>query len=483
MRFNCIFKNTIAFILSLVCIVSALCVSATGYTYNSYGKTIEVPDIFSPKEKYFGADLKCGQLNNPTDISIDNEGNVFIADKGNNRIVITNKSLNKSLVLSDFVLDGETTSLTNPSGIFAVNKNEIYIADTDNERILKVDSKGKVLKTFLKPEISQFQTDLFLPTSVIADKYGNVYTKCTGIYQGLVMFNAAGEYQSFFGSEKVKPTASIQLQYWWKSIMNDDQKSQISRYVPTEIKGIDIDNSGYIYTVAASETTDGVKNTMDNIRRLNTLGNDILVNKMNTSAWKVFESDARGMNFIDLCVDENNFLTLLDNRQGLIVFMDNQLRVLDVIGGYGDNLGQFLLPNAIDTFENKIFVLDGTDNSITVLQRTSYGEKIKQALVLYKQGHYDETLTAWENVIKDNTNCELAYEGLGNAYLSLKDYDKAISCFEKARNSEGYNEAFKYIRKRYIKKYFTPVVISVFVLVVLVLIIKKRRKGKKNAKV
>lgn len=477
-------ERIIAVAVSLLVVSSAsLVVGAEGYTYNSYGKTVAVPDIYEPTEKYTGNNFASGAFNGPSDFCVDKNGSLYVADTGNNRIVIIDSAFGGARVLSEFILDGEKTALYNPKSVFVSDPEEIYIADTDNERILRCDGRGEVNLLIKKPEISQFSETLFLPTGVLVDNYGNIYARCTGIYQGLVMFDKNGDYQCFFGSETVRPTAAVQLQHWWKSLMNDEQKEQLSRYVPTEIKGIDIDSSGYIYTVAAGESTEGVKNNMDSIRRLNTLGRDILVNKMNPNAWKAFENDARSMNFCDMSVDENNFLTLIDNRQGIILIFDNQMQLLDVLGGFGDEAGKYLLPSAVETFSDRMYILDSTAGSITVYNKTAYGKDIYNALILYKEGRYGETIDAWNEIIKNNTNCELAYDGLGNAYLSIKDYRSAIDCFEKARNSEGYNEAFKYIRSDFIKKYFVPAVAVIAIALTVGFIIYKRRKGKGNVKI
>ena len=477
-------RKIIAFVVMSVVFTASFSVSiaAEGYTYNSYGKIVSVPDVYGTIGKYIGTDFDCGSFNNPSDFCIDDEGNIYIADTGNNRIVIINSNFEETEVISDFKYEGEMLTLYNPKGVFVSGK-EIYISDTDNERILRCNLKGEVSLCIKKPEISQFSETLFLPTSVLADEYGNIYARCTGIYQGLVMFDKEGKYQCFFGSETVQATPAVRLQRWWKNLMNEEQKAQISRYIPTEIKGIDIDSSGYIYTVSSSESTNGTKNNMDSIRRLNTLGKNILINKMNQNAWKAFENDARSMNFCDIAVDENNFIVLIDNRQGIIAIFDSEMQLLNVLGGFGDEEGKYLSPCAVELYNDAMYVLDSAACSITVYLKTAYGSELSSALNLYKAGNYEQTVNAWKNIIKKNSNCEFAYDGLGNAYLSLKDYYSAIDCFEKARNSEGYNEAFKYIRRDYVKKYFPPVVCCAVVLALVCIIIGKRRKGKGNVKV
>lgn len=455
---------------------------ADSYTYDSYGKTVNVPTAYEAIVKKTGANLGCGVFKNPSDLFVDKNGYIYIADTGNNRVVILNENMQPYRILENFTLDGEETYLSNPAGAFVDKDGRIFISDTDDERIICCNIDGKIEQVYQKPQISQFDETMFLPTSLLVDNNGNVYARCTGIYQGLIMFNSQGEYKGFFGSEAVKATASVRLQYLWKSLMNKEQKSQVSRYVPTEIKGIDIDSEGFIYTVAGSASTNGNKNSMDSIRKLNTKGSDILVNKMIKTAWNSFEIDGRSMNFTDISVDSDGFISLLDNRSGLLICFDPQMQLLNIIGGLDDELGKFRLPVAIGQYQNAMYVLDQSACAITKFELTPYGEQLHNAILLYNEGNYAETIDAWNNLIKLNSNCEIAYIGLGNAYLSLKEYDQAIECFKLGRDNEGYNEAYKYLRKEFINKYFIYIVVAAIVLVVAIRIFSKRRSGKNGAK-
>ena len=64
--------------------------SAPYYSYNetSWSTEAAAPDSYLPEEQYTGIMLGSGPLSAPEDFCFDDQGNVYIADTGNNRIVI-----------------------------------------------------------------------------------------------------------------------------------------------------------------------------------------------------------------------------------------------------------------------------------------------------------------------------------------------------------------------------------------------------------
>ena len=74
-------------------------------------------------------------FNLPVDIDIDSKDNVFVADKGNNRIQkIEGSSVKKWL--EEFKFDS-------PSGIALEGADNLYVSDTNNHKIHKFDANGK----------------------------------------------------------------------------------------------------------------------------------------------------------------------------------------------------------------------------------------------------------------------------------------------------------------------------------------------------
>ena len=128
-------------------------------------------------------------LNFPSDVDMDLEGNLYISDRSNNRIRKVNASgvittiagLGKAGYKGDF---GPATQafLKHPFGIFLDLKGNLYIADRGNNRVRKVDQEG-IITTIAGDGTHSFggdygpanQSSLAFPTDVIVDPKGVVY--------------------------------------------------------------------------------------------------------------------------------------------------------------------------------------------------------------------------------------------------------------------------------------------------------------------
>lgn len=75
----------------------------------------------------------------PTDIAVDDAGNIFIADQGNNRIRRIDALTG---IVSTQYGDGTTTTLNGPTGIAIDPNGRLLIADTRNNRILRQAAPG-----------------------------------------------------------------------------------------------------------------------------------------------------------------------------------------------------------------------------------------------------------------------------------------------------------------------------------------------------
>jgi hypothetical protein len=89
------------------------------------------------------------QLNGPTSVAVDDTGNLYIADKANNRI----RKVNTAGIITTIAGDGTAgfggdgfaatgAQLNAPRGVAIDTAGNIYIADAGNQRIRKVNSAG-----------------------------------------------------------------------------------------------------------------------------------------------------------------------------------------------------------------------------------------------------------------------------------------------------------------------------------------------------
>ena len=129
------------------------------------------------------------QVDTPSDVSVDSLGNVYVADTGNDRIRKIDASGNASTVAGDgaegYSGDGGSAtdaSLDGPLGVSTDAEGNIYIADTGNNRIRRIDATTGEITTVAGDGSQGFSGDgagatdasLDAPSSVLVDKDGNI---------------------------------------------------------------------------------------------------------------------------------------------------------------------------------------------------------------------------------------------------------------------------------------------------------------------
>ena len=129
------------------------------------------------------------RLKLPAGLTIDRKGNLYIADRNNHRIRKVDSRGNITTVAGNgtagFSGDGGKATeaqLSRPSGVAVDDKGNLYIADRSNDRIRVVNSKG-IITTFAGDGVDGFKGDsgpaaqaqLSKPFGLALDKKGNLY--------------------------------------------------------------------------------------------------------------------------------------------------------------------------------------------------------------------------------------------------------------------------------------------------------------------
>lgn len=466
-------KRLVSVLIAAIMLIAALpSVSAEvpykSYNYNSYGEVVESANIYEPYSVLSGGSINVDEFIAPSDIFVKDEI-LYVLDSGNNRIVKYNLDKKKSAIC--IVTDNSNEiDLNKATGLYVDNSDVVYIADSGNQCVWITDKDGKVQNKITKPDTEYFEDTLeFLPRKVVGDSVGNLYVQCTGVYEGLIIFNKYLTFSGFFGSEKVQTTAELLRSYFWKQFMTKEQKEAMANYVPSEIYSMDMSRDNFLYTITPGNLLGGkyFKETPDSIRCLNPKGSDILESSMSRDVERSFSNDNRYLNFIDISYSENGFINVIDNKQGRIYQFDNNMQLVSAFGALGDYAGTFQQPIAIETYGDDILVLDSVKNNITFFSLTKTGKAVHNALILYNSGDYAASIKPWYEVVEANPTFQLAYIGIGNALFNDGEYKKAMEYYEMARDTMGYSNAYREYRVIFMRNNFIwilALIIAVYVI-------------------
>jgi tetratricopeptide (TPR) repeat protein len=221
-------------------------------------------------------------------------------------------------------------------------------------------------------------------------------------------------------------------------------------FIPTEYNNLCLDPEGFIFVTNSSGQADPV-------RRLNAMGQDILVrNGYEKPVGDLVFGNAGGISgpsrFIDVAALDNGSYACFDRMRGRIFMYDFQGNLLYAFGGVGNREGCFLQPVALANMGYALYALDSRSAALTRFDLTSYGEKINLALNEYKAGRYESSADVWEEVLKMNGNYDLAYIGIGRAALRQGDYQKAMRYYKLKNYRIGYGKAFQLYRIQYMEE-------------------------------
>lgn len=499
-----LFRRITAGIMAVVIAASSLIVTASadqpynGYNYDWWGDPVPSQNGYVVDEVVSGVDLGIGSMSEPNDMFVDDEtGDFYLVDTRNNRIIITEETFSpeKVRVLDKFKFAddykdaskaGTETTLNGPMGVYAVhNKGEtlIYIADYSNDRVLACYEDGTVWMEYTRPSSDLYDESVtYNPRKVIVDKALNVYVVIKSITQGAVVFSQNGNFNGYYGANRVEQTAEVIANAFWKLVLTREQILKMKRNVSVEISNMDIDDDGFIYTVTELKSAE-----TDVLKKLNPAGTNVFTNMglddmtFGDFASYYWNGKTYASSIVDVDVDSDGKIHLLDFTTGRVFQYDEECDLLFIFGGTGQQKGLFTSPTAVETYNGKVYVLDGRKNSITSFKSTEFGEIVHTAIAFFNKGQYDEAKGPWEEVLRRDSNYWFAYIGLGNAYLNDGEYQTAMDYFYRNSRS-GYNRAFKDYRIGFIRANFNYFMIVLLVVVVVLVALHYYRRYRKKKK-
>ncbi|MCL2604254.1 MAG: hypothetical protein FWD90_07230 [Defluviitaleaceae bacterium] len=450
------------------------------YVFNQHGRAVPAPASYLPLFALSGEAWGIGPLRNPSDVTAGPDGYLYIADTGNNRIIVLDENFALAEVIDAFTMNGEPFEFSHMSGLFVLPDGRIHIADHELRRVVTVDREGTVLMYLGSPESELLAEGfLFTPISVIEDPSGILYILSRGSYQGALMIDLQRDnlFLGFFGANTVAMSAGQLGQILWRRIMTREQRERMVQIIPVEFTNFDICPRGFIYVCTAFS-----EDNIGQLRRLNSNGDNILrtpqVNIPVNYGDPVFYTSRYvpvTTSFVDITYMQNGVFAALDRQRGRVFVYTADSHMVAVFGQIGDQLGRFANPVALASFNDTLVVLDGTRGEITAFGRTEYGELVMQALALHDQGRYEESVALWRGVLARNINLELAYLGIGRGLSRSGDLQGALWYLRRANNRQVYSEVFEMHRNQFTNDNFNLFALG-FALICLAWIVFAQRK-------
>lgn len=456
------------------------------YTYSIDGYALMSPDAYVPDRQidseYMGLEKA---IDDPRDLVVDANNNIYIADAANNRIVVLDRYYKLKFTIGEFInQNGVPDTLRTPSGVFVTDE-YIYIADTDNNRIVMCNLDGSYYKTIEEPDADVFPAgSIYKPVAIAVDAYGRIYVVSSTTYMGVIAINEDGVFQGFIGAQKVTIDA---ISILWRRFQTAEQRALSQSYVSTEFNNITIDEDGFIYvttsSIPANSQQGAIKSkdsTYSPVKKLNTAGSDIMkrngffgpggeVNVTNISTAEITGPSK----IIDAAIGPEGTWSIIDEKRSKIYTYDEDGNLLFIFGDMGQQLGNIQSVEAIAYLDNDILVLDKTADNITVFRRTEYGDLLLDAIRNTNERNYGETKTYWEEILKRNNNFDTAYIGIGKSLYRSAEYEESLDYYRSAYDTANYSESFKEIRKEWISNWILLIPLTVIVLVVLFVLFNK----------
>lgn len=419
-----------------------------------------------------------GAFVTPQDLCQADDGHIYIADTGNNRIVVLNNAMSEVVnIITTFDNNGIEDSFKQPYGVCVSENGQIYVADSQNRRVVVLEKDGTLVKIVDNPQSESLDDNyVFTPLKVTVDYADRIYVIAQNMFEGIMVFETDGNFSNFFG------TIKVEISLWdkfWKRIATKEERTQQQLYIPTEFTGIDIDPEGFVY--ASNIDATGVQG----IRRLNPRGEDVIKKGENKNVGGDLQIDgttdfAGPSQFTDVVYRENGIYSCLDRKRGRIFTYDHEGNLLYIFGGLGTQTGTFQLPVAVEDIGGRVVVLDATKAKIICFEETEYGRLINEAVALRFDGDEAEAVALWQRVLELDENNELANTGIGKAYLTAGDYVQAMKYLKLGMNRDYYSIAYRRYRNELLTKNASYFLTGILILVVVVFVYKKVVKKKKG---
>lgn len=428
-------------------------------------------------------------------IIVENGAAVHIAQ--NNAVLVTDGQGNVTSTITGYEQDGAFVAFSAVNGVEGVALNyvcdgtkranqrvqrQLVISDSKDQQIV-LDAELNVTRVCADPDSEVLEDGyLFTPLKVSVDYAGRVYCVAQNMFEGIMVFETNGEFTGFFGTIEVSISA---WDKFWRKLATKEERSKQQLFIPTEFTGIDIDEEGFVY--ASNVDTNGVQA----VRRLNPKGEDVIRKGWNENLGGDLSINgtstyAGASKIVDVVYREKGMYSILDSKRGRIFTYDHEGNLLYIFGGIGSQEGTVTTPVAVEYAGDRVLALDAKQASIIVYGETEYGRLINEAVGLRYDGDESQAVALWEEVLRLDENNELANIGIGKAYLSAGDNEKAMEYLKRGMSQDYYSVAFKRYRNEILKENIQWILTGAVVLIaaawVFFKVVKPRIKAKREGR-
>lgn len=424
------------------------------YTMDGYGRVMETQTAYLAQETI----IKFGEefLSAPSDLFITDEGEVYVADTGNSRIIVGNESGELTKIIGKGILKA-------PMGVFVTENKHVYVADSEAMAVFEFDEEGNKVNEYGKPDSPLYGDKIeYKPSKLVVNDAGIMYIVCDANTNGIVEISPdeGGTFLGYFGANAASADPMLVLR---RAIATDAQRAKMVSNIPSTPDNLAIDDKGLIYTVTGGEKYDSLK-------RLNIAGKNLI-----TSCDAYDESPAA-------VATGNHDNVYVASKKGYIYEYNKQGELLFVFGAKDDGsqrvgLSTQVTSIKIDAHDN-IYLLDSDKNQIQVYRPSEFTSLLHNALFLYSKGRYTESKEPLEQVLKMNSMFDYANKAMGRALFQEENYDMATDYAKLAKDYPGYSDAFWEIRNNWLKRNIVTLIVLIIALYILIKVLKHFDKKK-----
>lgn len=458
------------------------------YTYNEWDESVSTPQGYVVETTIRGAQAEGGAWKQPQDLCVTAEGHILLADSGNDRILEYDGEWHLLREITQATLEnGETLPLAGPNGLHVSQDGTLYVALKKSAQAFVANLETMRVSLLIENPRNPLLGDdfTFSPAKIGADNAGRIYILSTGCYSGFLQFSPQGEFMGYYGANKVAVTPEVLFNYYWKSIMTNEQRQNMTSILPVEYSNLYCAPDGFVYA-----TTVATSSPVNQVKRLNPLGNNTYLARgdkeinFGDEELAVTSQGAASSTLLPTFVDavvtaDSEFVFAVDRSYGRVFERDRTGNLIAVFGALGTQEGTFRQPVALDLLDGKVLVLDTAKNNVTVFAPTAYANLVHQAVSLYNAGEYEASRSVWNDVLKHNSNATQAYAGVGRALLKENQHEEALQYFKLGDSREEYSQTYRIVRLNRLRDGAVGAVCIVAALAVLVKVvsfIKKKRK-------